>query len=156
MKNLCFYQSEGFERISSPPGHVISQGLAPRARVVTRGGGGGGGSGGGVGGGSGDAGSGAVGSAAVGRSGGATSPAAPSAEWWSTSRDHAAEWRRGPMSGAAVAQAHEPASGGSGAACRRCIPRRLQPGRRPLSGGPMSSAAALRARVESDSRGGVS
>ena len=29
------------ERISSPPGHVISQGVAPRARVVTcRGGGG--------------------------------------------------------------------------------------------------------------------
>ena len=40
-------QSEGWERISAPPGHVISQGLAPRARVVTRGGGGGGGSGGG-------------------------------------------------------------------------------------------------------------
>ena len=32
------------ERISSPPGHVISQGVAPRARVVTcRGGGSGGG-----------------------------------------------------------------------------------------------------------------
>ena len=37
------HQSEGWERISAPPGHVISQGLAPGARVVTRGGGGGGG-----------------------------------------------------------------------------------------------------------------
>ena len=36
-------RSEGWERISSPPGHVISQGLAPGARVVTRGGCGGGG-----------------------------------------------------------------------------------------------------------------
>ena len=35
-----FDQSEGWERISAPPGHVISQGLAPGARVVTRGGGG--------------------------------------------------------------------------------------------------------------------
>ncbi len=34
-------QSEGWERISAPPGHGISQGLAPGARVVTcRGGGG--------------------------------------------------------------------------------------------------------------------
>ena len=36
-----FYRSEGWERISAPPGHVISQGSAPGARVVTRGGGGG-------------------------------------------------------------------------------------------------------------------
>ena len=36
-----FYgQSEGWERISAPPGHVISQGSAPGARVVPcRGGG---------------------------------------------------------------------------------------------------------------------
>ncbi len=40
-----YYQSEGGERISAPPGRVISQGLAPRARVVTRGGGSGGGGG---------------------------------------------------------------------------------------------------------------
>ena len=42
-----FSQSEGWERISAPPGHVISQGLAPGARVVTRGGSGSGGGGGG-------------------------------------------------------------------------------------------------------------
>ncbi len=37
---LC-NRSEGWERISTPPGHVISQGSAPGARVVTcRGGGG--------------------------------------------------------------------------------------------------------------------
>ena len=30
-----YYQSEGGERISAPPGHVISQGLAPGTRVVT-------------------------------------------------------------------------------------------------------------------------
>ena len=46
-----YYQSEGWERISAPPGHVISQGLAPGARVVTRGGSGSGGGGGGGGGG---------------------------------------------------------------------------------------------------------
>ena len=40
---LC-NRSEGRERISTPPGHVISKGSAPGARVVTcRGGGGGGG-----------------------------------------------------------------------------------------------------------------
>ena len=39
-------QSEGWEQTSAPPGHVISQGLAPGARVVTRRGGGGGGGGG--------------------------------------------------------------------------------------------------------------
>ena len=39
---LQYHQSEGWERISAPPGHVISQGSAPGARVVTcRGGGGG-------------------------------------------------------------------------------------------------------------------
>ncbi len=30
-----FYQSEGWERISAPPGHVISQGLGPGVWVVT-------------------------------------------------------------------------------------------------------------------------
>ena len=41
MKKHIFYQSEGWEWISAPPGHVISQGSAPGARVVTcRGGGG--------------------------------------------------------------------------------------------------------------------
>ena len=41
MGGFWYYQSEGLgERISSPPGHVIDRGVAPRVGVVTRGGGG--------------------------------------------------------------------------------------------------------------------
>ncbi len=41
VNNDSIHQSEGEERIIAAPGHVISQVLAPGARVVTRRGGGG-------------------------------------------------------------------------------------------------------------------